>query len=279
MSVNTFAYRDSSRRTGGEGRTANSSRVAVVLGAKHTLDAISPELVLVDPELARDDRTWLREPAWRRAPDTSTTVGRRPHRARRAVGAASARGGLRGIAARSGEHVVLVLLAISLLANGILSAMVLSGTPTTTTVAVVTQPAVSSATPRASSARSSSATRPQPRSSARPKKMRQPNRKPRKQTTPRAVAAHLTRAAVERLILRDLIQSPARKLPSDLIDQTTGLAKNNLQAVCRPTTRTSYACVVRPSRHNPSEGLIVRYRVTRDGRGVLTWGRYRAGSS
>jgi hypothetical protein len=84
-------------------------------------------------------------------------------------------------------------------------------------------------------------------------------------------------AAVERKILALVVASPKGRLPANLIDPATGLAVNNLQAVCRRNGRRSLLCVVRPAQHKPKEGLYVGYRRTRTGRGVFTWQRYRRG--
>ena len=66
----------------------------------------------------------------------------------------------------------------------------------------------------------------------------------RRQTPARAAAAE-TSAAVERKLLTVIVQSPAGKLPPALIDGKTGLAKNNLQAVCTPSSDAqSFVCVV-----------------------------------
>jgi hypothetical protein len=72
-------------------------------------------------------------------------------------------------------------------------------------------------------------------------------------------------AAVEQKILAAIVQSPTGKLPPALVDRTTGLAKNNLQAVCR-SVQDAFLCTVRPARHKPGEGLSVRYES-----GRLTW--------
>jgi hypothetical protein len=82
---------------------------------------------------------------------------------------------------------------------------------------------------------------------------------------------------VERKVLALVVQSPAGKLPAALIEGRTGLAKNNLQAVCRLGQQSSFLCVIRPARHKPNEGLYVRYRPRRNGGGVFTWYRYRNG--
>jgi hypothetical protein len=83
--------------------------------------------------------------------------------------------------------------------------------------------------------------------------------------------------AVERLLLTTVVQSPVGKLPRALIDRATGLAKNNLQAVCVPSREKSFLCVIRPSRHKPTEGLYVRYRRISSRRATTTWYPYRNG--
>jgi hypothetical protein len=91
----------------------------------------------------------------------------------------------------------------------------------------------------------------------------------------RSAAAREARGKVEQKVLNTVIQSPTGKLPRALIDPITGLAKNGLQAVCRRSS-SGYSCVVRPAQHGAGEGLRVRYTVMR-GRGVFSWGRYRSG--
>ena len=93
----------------------------------------------------------------------------------------------------------------------------------------------------------------------------------------RTEVVHETTGAVERKVLGVVIQDPTGKLPPRLIDSRTGLAKNNLQAVCRTSFAGSFLCVVRPVRHRPTEGLYVRYRPTRVGREAFAWYRYRSG--
>lgn len=86
-----------------------------------------------------------------------------------------------------------------------------------------------------------------------------------------------TARAVERLVLAELVVAPKGKLPRGLIDRTTGLARNNLQAVCRRSAAQAFSCVVRPLHHAKGEGLRVRYLRRRDGGGTLTWSRYVGG--
>jgi hypothetical protein len=84
---------------------------------------------------------------------------------------------------------------------------------------------------------------------------------------------------VERKLLTLIVQAPAGKLPQVLIDAKTGLAKNNLQAVCRRIGRSrSVLCVVQSAHHKSGEGLYVRYRGNRKGTGGrFTSYHYRAG--
>jgi hypothetical protein len=63
--------------------------------------------------------------------------------------------------------------------------------------------------------------------------------------SPRSKLPVETRATVERNVLALVVQSPAGKLPPTLIDRQTGLAKNNLPAVCRRTRNSrSFRCIV-----------------------------------
>jgi hypothetical protein len=233
-------------------------------------EPISPELVLVDPDLARDDRTWLREPAWRRAAEGASRRNGVPRRAP-TIARVSLQARWQYVIEPARRHVRHVLLGASIFANGLLAAIALAASNAERTTVVVTPPPVTSVAAaqgaRGSSSRTSNRQRARGRSSS------TNHERPTSQTAP----VRKTRAAIERTILGLLVQYPGGKLPSALIDESTGLAKNNLQAVCRQTQRTTYLCKVRPSRHRPEEGLTVRYRVTRSGRGVVTWGRYRAG--
>jgi hypothetical protein len=82
---------------------------------------------------------------------------------------------------------------------------------------------------------------------------------------------------VERKLLALVVQAPTKRLPAALVDNRTGLAKNNLQAMCRRASSGGYQCVVRPASHRPGECLYVRARVGVDGRTSFTWSSYRAG--
>jgi hypothetical protein len=111
---------------------------------------------------------------------------------------------------------------------------------------------------------------------------RQPTRIRRAAATTRKPTARRLGARdslLERKLLNQIVQAPAGKLPRVLIDAKTGLAKNNLHAVCRRSGGSrSFLCLVQPVHHKPGEGLFVRYRSNRKG----TAGRffsyhYRAG--
>jgi hypothetical protein len=80
------------------------------------------------------------------------------------------------------------------------------------------------------------------------------------------------RSQLEQELLRLVVQSPSAHLPRALIDPRTGLALNNLQAVCRSGAKGGYLCIVRPALHKPGEGLYVRY-----GANGFTWSSYRRG--
>jgi hypothetical protein len=84
-----------------------------------------------------------------------------------------------------------------------------------------------------------------------------------------------TKSTVEHEILASLVRS-AKRLPPALIDRGNGLPKNNLEVSCRAGSGRSFACLVRPPRHKPGEGLAVRYRPGRTG-GLFTWFPYRSG--
>ena len=88
---------------------------------------------------------------------------------------------------------------------------------------------------------------------------------------PPPLPASPSEAALERRIFALIINAPRAKLPPNLIDQTTGLPKNNLQVVCREARSPRlFLCVVRLAGNGKGK-LLVRYRAARGGGGVLTW--------
>jgi hypothetical protein len=87
-----------------------------------------------------------------------------------------------------------------------------------------------------------------------------------------------TKAALERKVVALILSAPARRLPHDFIDSTTGLVKNNVQVVCKKqqVQGRSFLCAVRP----PSDGvndkaLYVRYRTNKNGSGAFKWYGYK----
>ena len=90
--------------------------------------------------------------------------------------------------------------------------------------------------------------------------------------TPAPAVSLDRRSRIEQRLLQLVIQSPSAHLPRALIDPRTGLALNNLQAVCHAGAKGRYLCVVRPALHKPGEGLSVRY-----GPNGFTWLSYRRG--
>lgn len=214
------------------------------------LEPISPELALIDPELARADLARLA--ALTDALESSVVLGRRE--------AAPAFTPVRIPVATEGDRagvsppwymrLVWATLLVSLSANGFAVAMLAAGHSSDRPVLVAVSPTTKGALQVASAAAKTS-------ESSR-------NSRP------------LEAATVERKILSLVVQSPRKRLLPALVDQRTGLAKNNLQAVCDKHL-DAYLCVVRPAHHRPGEGLYVRYRPGTRGRGSFTWYPYRHG--
>jgi hypothetical protein len=98
-------------------------------------------------------------------------------------------------------------------------------------------------------------------------------RKARRATVSTNVSAE--KGAIERKIVSLILLAPARKLPRDFIDPTTGLVKNNVQVVCKRRKLRSYLCAVRAPLHGTSKVLYVRYRAGKTGDGVFTWYGYK----
>jgi hypothetical protein len=275
------------------------------------LEPISPELVLVDPELARAERTRLPADTLLQGLNDVGTIGppvppalppQAPTQAPPEVTteAAQVRSGSSPAALeRPRRRLTRVLFSISLIANAVLIAVVVAGArsdqPSSAlpvapggrddaSVAAPPSPQHMNSThrksghARASSAKQTRTHRKSGRARVSSGKHTRLTQKRARPTRPRSAVAHTTNGAVERRVLAVVVQSPAGKLPRALIDPKTGLAKNNLQAVCSVSTSRSFLCIVRPARHKPTEGLYVRYRPSRNGPGVFTWYRYRSGS-
>jgi len=211
-------------------------------------EPVSPELVLVDPELARRERARLEERAYldetlnisalRRALEIQSggVVDAEPRRSRFAE-----------LATFSRRRLLPAALMTSLLANGLFVARLVSdhGQQVSAQVAPVALSFASSTVPTSA-------------------------------TTLRAPKTPgVSKAFVERKLVSLIIASPTRKLPRNFVDPTTGLVKNNVQVVCNRRGQRSFLCAVRLPSDVANKALYVRYRVVKDGHGVFKWYGYR----
>jgi hypothetical protein len=255
-------------------------------------EPISPELVLVDPELRRAvqaealDRAPLRlvmgpqVPRPAQAPDRAAVAySDSPGEAQPAAlpvvslplrEAKPRRAGR--VLAGPRRYLVRAILPISLILNAILITLAVSD------ATVSPQPTASGPSLSATALDNKTET-PSPAAKAKRRATQTggaaavPARRP---TSPRFGARD---PRLERKLLNLIIQAPAGKLPRALINAKTGLAKNNLQAVCRSESgRRTFLCLVQPAKHNPGEGLYARYRPNRKGTGgTFSWYSYRKG--
>jgi hypothetical protein len=220
-------------------------------------DPVSPELVLVDPELARIERLRIAEAEARKPPaevveyprfgtliDISTlrrAAESQPIDDDEADAALPVR--FRRVIEASRSRLVLAVLLLSIFGNGLfVSRLVAHQDPPMTQAAAVTTvvPATSPATP------------------------------------PPAFPHPRTKASLERTILFLVLRSPKAELPPQLIDSTTGLLKNNVQVSCRRAlVSRSFLCIVRAATRPEAEGLYVRYWPTRRGRAAFHFYGYR----
>jgi hypothetical protein len=255
-------------------------------------EPISPELVLVDPELRRalqaqaleraqlrlvvspepsrlaqapdraavalSESPWQAQPAAVPAPVSLPLPEAEPRRARRVL-------------ARPRRYLVRAILPISLVLNAILITLAVSDA-TVSPPPTVAGPSLSRTAPDNNKQTPSPAAKAKRHSTQTPAAAATE----RKPSAPRLGARD---PRLERKLLNLVVQAPAGKLPRALIDSKTGLAKNGLQAVCRRENGRSFLCVVRPpNQHKPGEGLYARYRVNRKGNGgAFTSYRYRNG--
>jgi hypothetical protein len=216
-------------------------------------EPVSPELVLVDPELAERERARLREKALlAELFDTSTL--------RRAVEAELATpepirrpAPWRTAADYSRSRLLPAALLCSLLANGLLAAHVVAREHRSSAagVPVAARPVV-------------------------PTQQLTTKVKHRVRLRP---SRHLeaTKVAVERKLVALILQAPAGKLPPALVDPSTGLVKSNVQVICRRAKQRSFLCSARTPSDGARRGLFVRYQVARNGKGIFRWYGYKNG--
>ena len=236
-------------------------------------EPVSPELVLVDPELARRERARLEEKAYlqsvldvaalRRAVESQTPSAETMHPGRQ----------WRAATAFAKRRLVPAALLGSLLANGLFVAHLVARQgeqATQVAVRIVTRTHTVPSSPRISTAPAASEL----------KAHAAPRVKPRSATTVTTAristkSARLnTKSAVERRVVSLILSAPARKLPPNLVDPTTGLVKNNVQVVCKKRKR-SFLCAVRLPSDRTRKALYLGYRTRKNGQGAFTWYGYR----
>jgi hypothetical protein len=226
------------------------------------LEAVSPELVLVDPDLARTERARLAsaQPVWEVIASRARQQIVAPVPAPPDVEAPPRR-----TAFRLQQAFAAGVLGLSLFVNGYLlaermdSTEVAAAPPSVAAAAPEVAPEALAARPAASVAEANA-----------PAEVIAPGPRP---------GTVASRIEAERRVLARVVEAPAGKLPAKLIDRSSGLAKNNLQAVCTRTDATTFLCVVRPASHRDGEGVYVLYRATRSAKEAFTWSPYRSESA
>jgi len=207
-----------------------------------SMEVVSPELVLVDPELARVERLRLGE----RAALAEINAEELRRAVERAVSASEDVASSRRPWQPVFDSRVLRQAAVLtlLLAAGVLLAFTVTRERADTAVAV--------SVPAASRSHVVS----QPQAAA---------------GVAAAVVARLpVRARVEQRLLLALVRAPHR-LPQALVDRSTGLARDNLYVRCRRRTPARYLCRVAAHGAARDLRLDVRYHPGRSGAAALTW--------
>jgi hypothetical protein len=216
-------------------------------------EPISPELVLVDPELARRERARLEERA-RLAEYRARYEARAAAAAEVPVAYGKRLETSRRLAQFGRRKLVPAALLGSLLVNGFFAAEFVARVDKndgTTVVQVAARPSIVTETIAPSSIANPAVS------------MRSPRR-------------HLTnKAVVEQKLVALILSAPARKLPRAFVDPTTGLVKSNVRVVCRRAAARSYRCAVRLPPGGAKGHLAVAYRVAH-GKAQFKWYGYRA---
>jgi hypothetical protein len=224
-------------------------------------EPVSPELVLVDPELARRERARLEEKAYlqsvldvaalRRAsesqpPPVEETVRRRPP--------------WREATTFAKRRLVPAVLMCSLLANGFLVADLVTRQGEDAAQVAVRMVTLTESAPTVPPPSAVAAGQGETRAAT---------------TVSTTTTAPGTKTDVERKIVSLILSAPARNLPRNFIDPTTGIVKNNVQVVCKKRKQRSFLCAVRLPSDSASKALYVRYRASKNGHGVFRWYGYR----
>jgi hypothetical protein len=219
------------------------------------LEPVSPELVLVDPELARRERAKLEEWARLRAIHEADALRRALERTLQAPDAPDELPAHQGdVVAFARKRLVPAALLCSLLVNGFLAAKLVTRADEAATSAAALLPARAVTTPVGGVSSIDSI------------RHNFVQLKPQRR--------QVEKASVERKLVSLVLAAPAKKLPRPFVDPRTGLIRNNVQVSCRSEQKRAFLCVIRSPTDRPGGGLVVRYRVARSGTGVFRWFGY-----
>jgi hypothetical protein len=242
-------------------------------------EPVSPELALVDPDLARRERARLEERAYLEAVIAAPrrTAASPPvdvAALRRAVETSSPpvddileedEERWRHVITFTRKRLLPAALMCSLLVNGFLVADLVArkGRETATPVAV----RMATSTEELPTAPSTNAgALSAPLQTARSATATQTKMKTKKMKT---------KTLVERKLVSLIVAAPAGKLPRRFVDPATGLVKNNVHVICSRKTRRSFLCAVRLAGDGPVQGIYVRYSLRSGDHGVFKWYGYR----
>jgi hypothetical protein len=237
---------------------------------------ISPELVLVDPELARRERDRLEEKA--KFDALLTTWGYAlPALVEPAPSEERSDSWLnwREAARVSRKRLLAAALMGSLFVSGYLAVELLGriGSDATSDAVVMVVRTESSAALTASPAESVQSRTAVPiRTEARKPKVKARNAAPIRTGARKPKVKLPAASVVERRLLLSMITAPGRDVPARFLDRRTGSAKNNVQVACRRQT-SSFLCAVRLPSSTQNAVVYVRYSQTRNGNGVFHWRR------
>jgi hypothetical protein len=229
-------------------------------------EPVSPELVLIHPELARRERARLEEKAYLESVLERPLVTPPPERelapAVLDVPPAPTWRDWRDAASFAKRRLVPAVLLCSLLGNGFLVAELVARRGEQAAQVAVRMVTL---TEGVATAPSSAVSRTAPNTPA----------PIRPSTAEPTTAGPTTKRIVEGKVVALILSAPAQKLPRDFIDPTTGLVKNNVHVVCKKRKQRSFLCAVRLPSQTAGRALYVRYRTRDDGRGVFRWYGYK----
>jgi hypothetical protein len=232
-------------------------------------EPVSPELVLIDPELARRERARLEEKAYLQSVHDMAPLRRALENLPPPVEEIARRRPWRDAATFSRRRLVPAVLMCSLLVNGFLVAELVTrkgegATQVAVRMVTLTQTPSSVNAPTV------------PPTFAASTQARKTRRATKVSTQVSAsTKASAAKGALERRIVSLILLAPAGKLPRAFIDPTTGLVRNNVQVACKSRKHRSFLCAVRPPSPSANKAFYVRYRTDKNGDGVFTWYGYK----